>query len=733
MKKMALINKLTERFYGMVELVKNSVFEQVQAIGGCGNTLNRKSFNLARKPIGAQLKIVADSHTFAWEGWMKPENPVSRNWLLGGSFIKYRIFVNGKAIGIGPFRSVNDGNNVLHTFDVSDQLQTGENVLGVFSRGERLGFACILELDYADGSQEKIVSDSGWKQLNINAVYNPVCWHRQYLSQDFKGGAGPGEWAEHIDGLNFPDNWDQAGFDDSSWMNCKENGTFTGDIELPELGNYQFKQISPVSIERTKNGNWLVDFGREVFAGIEMTGPEAGGDVEIRLSETLLEDKRVQFIMQTFNCYQDVWTFRPGGQKLAHFGLRMFRYAEICGYEGALSAENIAAVTVNTPFNSQESAFSCSEETLEKIWQLCKNTIEYTNIDSYVDCLSRERIAYEADSYINMLTHLAVERNTDMARRSLLYQIEHPTWPCEWLQFVIPMVYEYVMASGDLQLLSELYERLGRDFSLHGLRDKLALVPEFPQNVIVDWPDSQRDQYEFGQYCAVPNAFVYYDLTLLAELANLLGKDADCRQWKVLAAEQFAAFNRELFDQSKHLYKDCLNSPHNSLHSSMFAAAFDLVPEQEKEFIGDFLCRKGMVCSVYGSQFLLEALFRLRRGAAAVELMLADGAHGWVEMLRNNATTTFEAWSSADKPNMSKAHPWGSAPGNQIVRGLFGLRPVKPGWEEFTFDPQPGAIKRAKIVVPTVRGFLHAQFVQHNGKLEKSVELKEQCDLNFVK
>ena len=78
---------------------------------------------------------------------------------------------------------------------------------------------------------------------------------------------------------------------------------------------------------------------------------------------------------------------------------------------------------------------------------------------------------------------------------------------------------------------------------------------------------------------------------------------------------------------------------------------------------------------------------------------------------------------------MSKAHPWGSAPGNQIVRGVFGLRPTGPGWEDFVFDPQPGRIKQAKIVVPTVRGFLHASFDQSSGKLEKSVELKAQADM----
>ena len=165
----------------------------------------------------------------------------------------------------------------------------------------------------------------------------------------------------------------------------------------------------------------------------------------------------------------------------------------------------------------------------------------------------------------------------------------------------------------------------------------------------------------------------------------------------------------------------------------MFAAAFDLVPEHEKAFIGEFLSKKGMTCSVYGAQFLLEALFKLRCGDAAVELMLSNGPRSWLAMLEKGATVTYEAWSAADKPNMSAAHPWGSAAGNQIARGIFGLQPLKPGWEEYSFDPQPGKIKSARIILPTVRGFIHAEFTCSGGEIRKSAELKNTPDPDFVR
>ena len=700
-----------------------------QWLGGPGNTLNRKTFTLPRRPRSATLRITADTHHYAREYWMKTaDNPDPGNWLLGGSFLKFRIFVNGALVGAGPFRAIRNGNCVVHNFDLLPFLREGENVLGIFARGEEKGFALRLELDWQDGTREAVLSDNTWKSRNADRIYRTVCWERQAMSQMFKGGPGPGEWDEHIDGQLWPDGWAAPGFDDRAWPFALPRGPVAETLELAGLANYQPERVAPRVVRKLTDGAYWIDFGREVFAGIELTGPEKGGTVELRLSENLLDDGRVQFIMQTFNCFQEAWKFRAGGQKLAHFGLRMFRYAEVVGYDGELTPDKIAAVTMNTPFGTGEADFSCDSKELEAVWRLCRDTIAFTNADTYTDSLSRERIAYEADSYINLLTSLAVERNFDLARRTVFYQMEHPTWPCEWRQFMIPLVYEYGMASGDLNPARTLYGKLASEWSFHPLRDATGLVREFPKKVIVDWPETQRDGYEFGPYNNVPNAFVYYDLVLLAELAHQLGRDADARQWKALAAEQAAAFNRVLFDPESRTYCDCAESKHHSAHATIFAAAFGLIPEHRKALAGEFLVKRGMVCSVYGAQFLLEALFRLGRGADAVELILSGGEHGWLQMLKNGGTAAFEAWNAREKPNMTKSHPWGSAPGNQIVRGIFGLRPTRPGWAEYEFNPAPGRIREAAIVVPTARGFFHAKIRQTRGGVEKSLEIKPAPD-----
>jgi hypothetical protein len=426
--------------------------------------------------------------------------------------------------------------------------------------------------------------------------------------------------------------------------------------------------------------------------------------------------------MRTENCYQEVWRFPGGGRTLSHFGLRSFRYLELLGYDGELTGDMVSIISVSTPFKQNESSFSCAEDSLEQVWRLCKNSIAFTTMDVYNDCFSRERTAYEADSYINMLSHFAVESNTATAKRTIEYLMTHPTYPCEWRQFMIPMFYEYALHTGDLEFVDQYYQRLRDECSFINFINK-GLIKKFPQDIIIDWPPSCQDNYEIGDFCGVPNAFLYWDLVLLSRLAAFLGKTVDCAELTVLAEQVETAFNAELFNPETGLYIDSADSKHSSFHANMFALRFGLAPEERAEKCLDFIIGKGMACSVYGAQFYLEALFMHGRAAEAVALMTADNDSSWLGMLRRGATVTTESWNPAQKANMSWAHPWGSAPANVIVRHLFGLRPTVPGWSKYEFKPQPGGISSGNIKIPTPRGILNAAF-RHDarGRIIKEIE-----------
>jgi hypothetical protein len=134
------------------------------------------------------------------------------------------------------------------------------------------------------------------------------------------------------------------------------------------------------------------------------------------------------------------------------------------------------------------------------------------------------------------------------------------------------------------------------------------------------------------------------------------------------------------------------------------------VPPDRQTAVVNFLHSRiaangGMPCSVYGAQYLLEALFDAGDTDTALDLITTNGPRGWLNMINLGSTITTEAWNFEDKPNMDWNHAWGAVPGNLIPRFVLGLRPLAAGYGQILIQPQLGsALTYAQGVVPTVRG-----------------------------
>ncbi len=683
-------------------------------IGGPGPILLRREFQIDSSfpPHSAYIFIITDPHSYANECWQRLSETDSMpgNWLLGGSYVKHRIWVNGHFAGLGSPRQIkDDGASVMQAFDVSGIIDSGPNAIALMSRAEKHGPAILLRMFTADGKKIDIVSDRNWRCLDAGNIYCPVCWEHQNIEQFFKGCAGPGEWPEHIDGRKYPVGWDLPGFNDDDWNEVRECGS-PGEFVQAGIRPLDNKIISPEKIVEKAPGHYFFDLGREVVGGVELEFPDPSQnrEFEIRLGEECLSPETVRYQMRTGNSYQEIWNAPEIPGKLGHFGLRAFRYGEIIG-NGIVPHSQIKVRQIHYPFDDQAAEFFCDSEPLNRIWALCKYSVKATLMDCYQDCPSRERISYEADTYINLLSHFSLDNTPAFARCALEYQLEHPTWPLEWRMMQIPLFWMEYMQNGDTRLLEKYFPRLLADFSFcHELND--GLREEFPYLVIVDWPRNYRDGYEFGSYNTVGNAFMYWDLAILAKMADVLGEERHKENFRRIAANVREAFNRRLFNPELRLYVDHEGSKHASLHANLFALAFGLVPPEHRENCLDFICAKGMACGVYVAQFLLDTLYKYNRHGQALDLLTAPDGNSWMTMLKNGATITTESWDPTQKANMSWAHPWATAPANIITRRLFGIRPAVPGWKRFTFAPQPGFLKWAKLKLPTPRGPIFAEF-----------------------
>jgi alpha-L-rhamnosidase len=149
---------------------------------------------------------------------------------------------------------------------------------------------------------------------------------------------------------------------------------------------------------------------------------------------------------------------------------------------------------------------------------------------------------------------------------------------------------------------------------------------------------------------------------------------------------------------------------HSSLHANFFALAFGLVPKEKVGVVLSFIHSRGMACSVYGAQFLLDAFARVDDGNYALALLTSTKKRSWYNMLREGATMTMEAWGQEYKPNQDWCHAWGTAPANYIVRHLAGIQPLTPGFGEVEIKPHPGSVGSAALKYQTIRGTIEERF-----------------------
>jgi hypothetical protein len=199
-------------------------------------------------------------------------------------------------------------------------------------------------------------------------------------------------------------------------------------------------------------------------------------------------------------------------------------------------------------------------------------------------------------------------------------------------------------------------------------------------------------------------------------MAKTLDKTDDA-QFNHKRAEQVkAAFNEQFTDPAKGIYVDGIGSDHSSLHANMFALAFGLVPEAYRPTVIDYIKSKGMACGVYGSYYLLEALFDAGEAQYALDLLTSHSDRSWYNMIHVGATMTTEAWDNKYKNNNGWSHAWSSSPAHIIPCKLMGIEPLEPGFGKIRIKPQPATLRQAAVQLPTIRGEVCVSFDNQPGE-----------------
>jgi len=530
-------------------------------------------------------------------------------------------------------------------------------------------------------------------------------------------------------------------------------------------------EVEPLTIVKKNAGHYFIDFGKAAFGTVKLTLTSPDDRAFVLFANKELRTKRgveVHFgeaIAKEHSIDRD-----PGGtiryrkillpvQKGTHTyvvtipteqrhtsenAIKMpptigevmpFRYCEIVNCPCEIESSMIKQIAVNYPFNDNASYFKSNNQALNDVWELCKYSIKATSFCGvYVDG-DRERIPYEADAYINQLCHYCVDREFTMARYTHEYLIEKPTWPTEWILHSVLIAWADYLYTGNTESMERYYSdlkaktliALGHEDGLISTRtglvteDVLKSIHFGGKSIrdIVDWPPEsfggpgEQDGYVFTDINTVVNMFHYQALVLMSKIARTLNEPDDYNYFRARARLVGQSINEKLFDKRHGIYVDGEGTEHASLHANMLPLAFGLVSQKNQASVVDFIKSRGMACSVYGAQYLLEGLYQANEDEYALELMTAKTDRSWWHMIELGSTITLEAWALKYKENLDWNHAWGAVPANIIPRWLMGIRPRQPGFSEILIQPRPGTLTSATMTQPTIRGPVTVQFENH--------------------
>lgn len=611
-------------------------------------------------------------------------------------------------------------------------------------------------------------------RIRVISISGREVWHSQRTASDlslaiaYAGSPLQGDsmyqWQVKI--------WDQHG--NESPYSAPQRFKMATELSDYTTARYPLQKTDGHPVSLTLHGDtWRADFGKDAFGQLKVTLNSRNGldTVTIRLGEMIRPDGRIEHRPGGTIRYQEhrlplkagTHTYsihlKPDARNTGAQAIKMpaytgevlpFRYCEVTGYAGQLAAEQLVCTMVHYPFNDEAAAFTSSDSTLNAVWEMCKYTMKATSFAGVFVDGDRERIPYEADAYINQLGYYAADREFSLARHSHEYLLYHATWPTEWILQSVLMAWHDYLYTGDIRSVKRYYTDLKAKL-LIPLEDANGLISTRTRKQdsallhsihftgsnlrdIVDWPHTgilglgkaeggETDGFVFERYNAVVNAWYYHALRAMARMAAAAGNTTDALEFTARAQRVRASYRKTFLDAKRKLFRDGDSTQHASLHGNMFALAFGLADGKEKDSIAAFIRSRGMACSVYGSQFLMDAVYDAGDEAYGLSLLASREERSWFNMIRAGSTIAMEAWDNKYKPNQDWNHAWGAVPANIIPRKLMGIEPLEPGFTVFSVKPRPGSLSNASQQLPTIRGNIRMAFRQEGGRFLMELEV----------
>lgn len=628
----------------------------------------------------------------------------------------YELYLNGKKVGnhrLDPAYTRFDRRNLYVSYDVTQQLQQGENAIGVllgngwynhqstavwfFDKAPwraRPTFCLDLKITYEDGTTETVMTDKSWK-----TSLSPITFNSIYT-------------AEHYDARLEQAGWNTTGFDEGKWkeviLRAAPSQHIVSQVMHP-IRNVE--KLAAKSIRKLNDTTYVFDLGRNISGVSELkVKGEEGTVLRLKHGERLYDNGHVDIsnIDQHYRPTDDKDPFQTdivilSGRDdyfMPKFNYKGFQYVEVTSSEPiALQKESVSGYFMHSDVPVAGNIHS-SNPVINKIWE-ATNSSYLSNLFGYpTDCPQREKNGWTGDAHIAVETGLysfdgitiyekwlADHRDEQQPNGVLPSIIPTGGWGYEWgngpdwTSTIALIPWNIYLFYGDRALLKNSYA------SIKKYVDHIDNL--YPSGLTTwglgDWvPVKSKSPVELSS-----SIYYYADALILSKSAKLFGYEEDGERYEKLAHKIKEAINNKYLNKQTGIYGQGFQT---ELSMPLF---WGVVPDEMIAKVAKNLADRvsadnfHLDVGLLGTKAVLNALSENGYAEIAYKVAAQEDYPSWGWWIKNGATTLYENWNIESASDISMNHIMFGEIGAWLYKGLGGIKPdiKKPGFKNVLIEP----------------------------------------------
>jgi alpha-L-rhamnosidase len=687
------------------------------------------------------------------------DRPIKRATAYATALGLYELRLNGQRVGedlLAPEWTSYRKRVHYQVHDVTALLCQGDNAVaallgegwyagrlmavGRFNYGTHPRFLLQLEVEFADGQIQMVVSDDSWRCTTEGPVRSAGIYD-----------------GEVYDARKEMAGWDAPSFDASSWRPAQSFDLDSGRLIWQRNEPIQVvEELKPVKMTEPKPGVFVFDLGQNMVGWCRVKAAGAAGKtVTIRHAEMLNDDGTIYTANLRGALQIDRYTPRADGSFVfePRFTYHGFRYVELTG----LAQPPATAAVLGRVFYSTSPVvghFECSDPSLNQLMQNILWTQRANLMSSPNDCPQRdERFGWMGDiqafsqtAIFNMdlaafFTKFAQDIRDDQADDGRFPDFApHPGDPNKsfsgapaWADAGVIVPWRAYQNYADSRILADHFEAARRWVDCIHRNNPDLIWAKNRNNDYNDWLNgdwvNQTGWPQKGG--AVPNAvfataFFAHSTELVAKMAEVLGRKEEAQRYGELFSRIKAVFNQRFVKPDAGIEGDTQGG-------YALALSFNLLPDDLRPKAAQHLVeniRRYQNHLSTGIQTTHRAMLELTRNNhtdVGWQLLTNRTFPSWLYMIDNGATTIWERWDGYVKgrgfqdAGMNSFNHWAfGAVGEWMWRHIAGLNPDdgQPGWKHFVIAPKPGGgVTWARGEYQSVRGRIACDWKIEGAKL----------------